>query len=177
MANTAVDTTATDAADLLEALANYTPDVSQEWVNAVVTFDEAIAQAGLSEEQMVVVTNPYKVLNKDKDVLLEAPFFVKLARFTQDEVTGNPFVILYAIARDNSMYVITDGSQGIFRQVAAIVSQRIADGHPTPFQSMMIVNGLRKSDYPLGADNKPLSKADIQAGVKPSSIGTTYYLA
>lgn len=174
MANTAVDTT---AADLLEALANHTPDVDQDWLNSVVTFDEAIAEAGLSEEQMVVVTNPYKVLNKDKDVLVDTPFFVKLARFTQDEETGNPFVILYAIARDNSMYVITDGSTGIFRQVGSIIAQRLADGHPTPFQSMMVVNGLRKSEYGLGADNKPLSKADIQAGVKASSKGVTYYLA
>lgn len=176
MAN-AVDTTTDNGTTDLAA---YTPDIDQEWLNATVTFDEALAEAqkaGLSESDMVVVSNPYIVLNKDKDVLLDKPFFVKLVRFTTDAETGNPFAILYAIAQDNSMYVITDGSKGIFTQAQAIVKQRIKDGNPTPFQNWLVANGLRKSEYPLGVDNLPLTKADIQAGVKPSGKGVTYYLA
>jgi hypothetical protein len=172
--------TNTDLATIDEAIAsltNYFPEVDQADLNSVVTFDEAIAAAGLSEEQMVVVTNPYTVLNKDKDVLVDQPFFVKLIRFTKDAETDNPFAILYVVDRANQMFVVTDGSTGIFRQALAIVAQRVKDGHPTPFQNWMIVNGLRKSEYKLGVDNKPLTKEDIANGVKASSTGVTYYFA
>lgn len=160
----------------ITALASYFPEVDQAELNAVLTFDEAVAQSGLSDAEMVVISNPYTVLNKDKDILVDNPFFVKLVRFTRDEETDNPFAILYVIDRSNQMFVVTDGSTGIFRQSLDIVAQRVKDEHPTPYQNWVLPNGLRKSEYKLGADNKPLSKADIAAGVKASSMGATYYL-
>lgn len=124
-------------------------------LNSVRTFDELIKESGVAESDLVVILNPYTVLNKDKDALLNKPFFIRQVRFTTDDTTGNPFCVIYAVTRDNEMYVVTDGSTGIYKQLVKI-TEDYARTH-----SFLIANGLRKSDY-LAENGQP---------------ATTYYLA
>ena len=131
----------------------------KESINDVMTFDEAIAASGLRVEDTIVVINPYTVINKDKDALLNKPFFIRMVRFAIDEETGAEYAVFYAVTRDNEMYVVTDGSTGIHQQLLKLVDKYDRD------HSFLIANGLRKSDYKI---------ADGENKGKPA---TTYYLA
>lgn len=130
-------------------------------LDVALTFEEAIAFSGLPEEQTVFIASNYEVVNQDKDSLLRVPFFIRLVNFKTDDKSGNEYSISYLVTKDNRMVVMTDGSTGIYRQLAKLVAARAEDGHPTPTQNIFIPNGLRKSDY-------------IVEGVGEA---TTYYLA
>jgi len=151
-------------------VANYRV-LSADELNATVSFEEALAQSGLTSEQIVVVASPYTVLNKDKGILVDNPFFIRNVRFATDEDSGNEYAVFYAVTRANEMYVVTDGSTGIRAQLKSIVAQREKDGHPTPTQNFLVANGLRVSEYGLNADNKP-----AKAGEKVTGKASTYYL-
>jgi hypothetical protein len=163
VANTAVET--------YDDLVNAVTGIDNEELNTVLTFDEAATASGLSEQDMVFIASPYTVLNQDKDILLDNPFFIRAIRFATDAETENSYTVFHCVTRANESYVVTDGSTGIFRQLSRVVSQRIADGHPTPFQNVMVPNGLRKSEYGIDAEGKPVPK-----GAKAVSKAATYYL-
>lgn len=129
--------------------------IDNDELNAVRTFDELIASTGIPEADLVVIVNPYTVLNKDKDALLNKPFFIRHVRFTADKQTGAPFCVFYAVTKDNEMFVVTDGSTGIYAQLQKITEDYGRQGN------FLIANGLRKSDY-LAENGQP---------------ATTYYLA
>lgn len=138
-----------------------TRSISSEELNTAVTIQEAIAAAqamGLTEEDMTVVVNPYEVLNQDKDPLLGVAFFIRYVRFAVDEKTGAEYAVLYCVTRENKMYVVTDGSTGIYRQLLKIVADYGRD------VNFFIPSGLRKSDY----------EVEINGRKQPA---TTYYLA
>lgn len=151
--------------------------LSNDELNEVIDFDAAVAQAGLREEDMVLIASPYTVLNQDKDPLLATPFFIRSVRFAEDvesvNENGEPsqYCVLHVVDRANNMFVVTDGSTGIFKQIMREVEKRIENGHATPTQNFMVVNGLRKSTYKIGADNKPVAKG------KPGRDAATYYFA
>lgn len=128
-------------------------------INDVMTFDEAIAAGGIPLEDTIVVINPYTVLNKDKDALLNKPFFIRMVKFTVDTDTGAEYAVFYAVTRDNEMFVVTDGSTGIHKQLISLVERYQRD------YSFLIANGLRKSDY------------KIESGENKGKPATTYYLA
>lgn len=104
-------------------------------INSVVSFEE------LASVAEAVVFNPYEVVNKDKDTLLGVPFVIRHGRIAVDEATGNQYVVLYVVDKDNRMIVLTDGSTGIFQQYVTKVNEF---GKTGPF---LIANGLRKSEY------------------------------
>jgi len=139
--------------------------ITNDELNTAVTFEEAIAHAqslGLTSADVTVIVNPYTVLNQNKDALLDTPFFVRLVRFPVDKDTKREYSVMYCVTKGNDMFVVTDGSTGIYTQLLAIVAKRENDQHPTPEQNLFIANGLRKSDYIHEESGQP---------------ATTYYLA
>lgn len=158
-----------DALETLNGLAIATTDER----DIVLTFEEAIAAAGLTEEQMVFVASNYRVLTgDDKSELIAKPFFIRLARFAIDPETDRPYVVLYVVTKDNEMLILTDGSTGIYKQISKRVAERIEDKHPTPVENWMVVNGLRVSEYGIDADGNP-----VAAGVKPAGKARTFYIS
>lgn len=137
------------------------------------TFDEAIAETGLSEADLLYVSTPYEILDgKGKSVLINRPFLIRSVRFSQDKASLNEYVVLYIVTRDNALYIVTDGSTGIYQQIVHIVQDRLAKGHPRPLEGILVANGLRVSEYDLNSDNAPAQPGDVVTG-----RGATYYLA
>lgn len=149
--------------------------ISRDSLDTALTFAEAVSEAeayGLSPEEYTVVTNIYEPLGKNKDALLAKPFFVRSVRFSADKITGNPFVILHVVSHDGNRYLVTDGSSGIYKQMDALVTRRITEGHKTPYNFYMIANGLRKSEFGINANGETvaLGAADMK------ERAATYYL-
>lgn len=153
--------------------------LNRDQVDEVLSFREVLAEAnthGLSPDQVTVLFNPYTTLNQNKDPLLEVPFIIRAVKF-HDDPKPNGEVVEYAnawcITEDDKLFRLTDGSTGIFQQLKKIVTKRIEDKHPTPFNYIGVPNGLRKSEYWINKDGKPVDddspERDRQA--------TTYYLA
>ncbi|QOI67153.1 hypothetical protein SEA_LUZDEMUNDO_9 [Microbacterium phage LuzDeMundo] len=148
MANT-VDKTNTATGEISADVFKYQGDI-----NSVVSFDE------LANQAEAIVFNPYEVVNQDKDSLIAVPFVIRHGRLSHDETTGNDFVVLYVVDKDNRMVVVTDGSTGIKEQFLSLVNQHGRAG------GFLIPNGLRKSEYMY---------EDPNTGKK--SPAATYYLA
>lgn len=145
-------------------------------INTPVTFEEALASSGLNEEEYSFISSPYTVLKDDGKMQLEnVPFYVKAWNFSRDTETGNPYVILYVVTKNNDMFIITDGSTGIFAQMTELTKKRIAQGHAHPVEHLMVANGLRVSEYALHKENGELRPA--KAGEKVDGKGRTFYLA
>lgn len=150
----------------------------REILDAAISWDEAVSELGLAEAEMVLIGSAY-VVEKDKDKLLDKPFYIREVRFATDDTTGNEYAVLYCVAKDPEIgqVILTDGSTGIYRTINAAVTSRMEAKHTAPYNGFIIPNGLRKSDYPTDADGKPLTKQQIADGVKPGGKGTTYYFA
>lgn len=149
--------------------------ISKTSLDTPMSFEEALAEASefkLSEADYVVVTNIYEPLGKNKDELLGRPFFIRNVRFSADKVTGNPFVILHAIDQQNNRWLVTDGSSGIYTQMNALVTARIQNNHPTPYNFFLVANGLRKSEFGIDDKGNAVPLGDETA----VSRGATYYL-
>lgn len=142
-------------------------------LNTALTFDEAVAETGLNEAELTFVGSPYVILNdRQKDELIGVPFLIRSIRFSTDPKTFRDYAVLYVVTKDNRMFIVTDGSTGIFSQVQKIVADRIGQGHTKPLEGVLVANGLRVSTYDVNADGKP-----AQPGDKVVSEGATYYLA
>lgn len=159
-----IDPTSAEIASLREDWSKAPVDL-----NDAVSFDDLIAQArvaGLGEEDTIFIASPYTVLNKDKDVLLSRPFYIRWFRFGQDDVTKKYYTVFYAVDRENNMYAVTDGSTGIKQQLVTLYNKRAADKHATPDGNVLVANGLRKSEYIY---------TDPNTGEQSPAV--TYYLA
>jgi len=142
-------------------------------LNNVVSFDEAVQETGLNEAELTYVSSPYVVLtDRQKDRLIGVPFLIRSTRFSTDPKTFRDYAVLYVVTKDNEMYILTDGSTGIFSQVQKIVADRLAAGHARPLEGILVANGLRVSEYDVNEDGKP-----AQPGERVVSTGATYYLA
>jgi len=142
--------------------------ISRDELDTPVTWEEASAFHGITDKD-VFVASIYTVLNKDKDALLEVPFIIRKVSFKAEERFASEFAIIHLVTKypvkGASHFVMTDGSTGICAQLMKLVDERIADGHPTPDEGIVIANGLRKSDYL------------IAEGENAGQPATTYYLA
>lgn len=142
-------------------------------INRVVTWDEAIAESGFAPEDITYLSSPYTILKGDeKAVLLNKPFYARAWRFAVDKDTERPYVVVHAVTKENDLFILTDGSTGIYAQFVALTRRRLEEGHASPVEHAMIVNGLRVSEYGLNAENQP-----AKPGEKVTGKGTTYYLA
>jgi hypothetical protein len=147
--------------------------LDREQINSVVSFDEAIAQANLTEDQLTYVASPYTVLkDREKETLVNVPFFIRGVRFAHDESQDADYAVVYVVSRNNEMFIFTDGSTGIYKQLLAEVARRANDGHPTPAANIMVANGLRVSEYFVNETTGEIS----QTGGKGFRQGATYYL-
>lgn len=143
---------------------------SRAELDVPVDFESAIAASGLTQEQLAYVGSIYEVL-KNKSELINNPFFIRAYRFMSGDM--GTFVIVYGVRKsDNKNFIITDGSTGVCRQLQSLYEQRIKAGHPTPFENVLIPNGLRESTYFIDEDGQPLPK-----GVTGKRTGVTYYIA
>ena len=159
------------AAESVDLSAFYTQ--TPEEVNAVITFQEAIAASGFNQEDITYLSSPYVILKGDeKDRLLQTPFYIRAWRFAEDTETERPYVVAFVVTEGNDMFILTDGSTGIYEQLKKLTAKRLEEGHAAPVEHAMVVNGLRKSEYGLNAENKPAAK-----GEKVVGKATTYYLA
>lgn len=144
--------------------------LSQDVLNTPVTFSQATGELGSIPEAFVA--SPYTVLtNREKDALINRPFYIRAVRFTTDPKTEQSYVIVYGVTEDDFMFIFTDGSTGVYSQLRTEVQARIDDNHPTPYEGILVANGLRVSEYDLNAENKP-----AKPGEKVTGRGATYYL-
>lgn len=149
--------------------------LTRDELDTPLTFEEAwaeISDHGLSENDVVLVTNVYEPLGKNKDPLVAKPFVVRSVKFSADKVTGNPFVIMHCIDQQNNRWLLTDGSSGIYKQMDAQVAKRMEDGHPYPFNFYVVANGLRKSEFGIDANGSAVPLGDSMAVDR----GATYYI-
>lgn len=135
------------------------------------TFEALIADSGLSSEDLTFLGSPYRVLSgAEKKELVNRPFGLRAWRFATGDM--GEYVICYAIIQGTNEHVIlTDGSTGILAQLNAVTTDRIKKGHPTPLENLIVVNGLRVSEYGVDDDGRPVAQ-----GEKAASIARTYYL-
>lgn len=172
MSKTTDETKSTDieafALDVASALTEW--KVDRDDLEFAMSFDQAIAGAGLEESQLSFVASPYRVV-KDKNELVNQPFYIRFFRIAIDEKTDRPYVVVYAITRGDEMVIFTDGSTGVFRQLTKEAQRRIDEGHPVPNGAILVLNGLRVSEYGIDKDGKP-----VGSGVKPDSMAETFYL-
>jgi hypothetical protein len=161
-------------AELVDLRDFYTQDA--EVINTAISWDDAIRSSGLNEEEYVYVSSPYTTLKGDeKDRLLSTPFYVRAWRFAKDADTAQEYVVLYTVLENGDMFIITDGSTGIFSQMKSVTTKRIGEGHATPVEHLMVANGLRVSEYNLTTDKGATRPA--KPGEKVTGKARTYYLA
>lgn len=180
MAAANTKTVDTNPEDVFSQLLAQLPFASQDDLEvSYSSYDEAVAAAeldGLTEEDTVFVRSNFRVIT-DKEELLSVPHMIRAIRFSKDDVSERPYVIVYAVARlpkGDEMVIYTDGSTGVFAQLVRAMQKRMADGHKTPTQWFNCVNGLDKSEYNLTeVDGKP---RPAKPGEKVSGQGTTYYI-
>jgi hypothetical protein len=139
----------------------------QDVTREIVSFEEAIAQSGLTEAQATVIIDPYTTLNQDKDVLIDTPFFIRKVVFSEDKTTHKPYAVVWLVTNANQLFRMTDGSTGIYKQLVAICAEA---GRGAGF---LIANGLRKSEYGV---NKKGEAVELGAPDMDSKAAT-YYLA
>lgn len=146
--------------------------VSRTELETPITFAEALARANKTVNDAEIVS-PYETIEKDN--LLAVPFLVRKFQFRDemDSEYGGPYVVCYAVTADNRMVVFADGGTGIYEQARRLVETRIAQGIAKPFDDFLFANGLRKSEYRVGDDNKPLRKGSTEKG----RAAATYYFA
>lgn len=102
---------------------------------------------------------------KNKDTLVEVPFFILEWRFNESEFSDVDFVSAMVMTKNGDKFVLNDGSTGIATQLATVTAIRKDNGHSHPQAGLMVKNGLRKSVYQyVDNDGKP----------RPA---TTYYLS
>ncbi len=181
------NTNAVDTTDPFEALLANIPFASQADLEVSYgSYDEAVAAAeldGLTDEDMTFVRSPFRVIT-DKTEMLGVPHLIRAFRFSKDEKSERPYVVVYAVAKlpkGDEMVIYTDGSAGIMRQLVRGMERRIADGHKYPTQWYNVVNGLEKSTYDLVADKSAPNgqrprKNDDPENVKVVGEGTTFYI-
>ena len=144
---------------------------SREELDTPRTFEEWIATTGLDAADLEFQGSPYNLLT-DKGILINRPFGIRAWKFS----LGNfgPFVIAYCVAADsNEMFILTDGSTGIYRQLEEVTEKRENFNHPSPQAGLVIRNGLRVSEYGLTEENVVV-KLNDPASVR---VAKTYYLA
>jgi hypothetical protein len=146
--------------------------ISRAELDTPVTFDQAMAEAELTLNDSEIVS-PFEVIEKDN--LVSVPFLARHMKFRDemDSEYGGPYVIVYAVTSDNRNVVFADGGTGIYEQARRLVEQRMARGIAKPFDNMLFSNGLRKSEYRVGDDNKPLRRGSTEKG----RAAATYYFA
>jgi hypothetical protein len=135
---------------------------TQDDLNTVVTMRDAVEAAlatGLTRDDVEVIVSPYEVLNKDKSPLLNVPFFIRKVAFKKDPETEGGYAVVHLVDANDKLWVMTDGSTGIYTQLVKIVENAGRD------HDFFIANGLRKSDY------------KIPDGPNAGQPATTYYLA
>jgi len=147
--------------------------ISKAELDTPVTFEELTGAMGDFLPDVTFLSSPYEVLKgDDKYKLLDMPFYVRSWRESVDKETGNPFTILYLVTAGNEAYILTDGSTGIHAQLQTITADRIAKGHGSPIDNLLVANGLRVSEYGVTAEGKPAKE-----GEKVVSKGATFYLS
>lgn len=143
--------------------------------NAAVDFAAAMERAGLTEDD-AIVGSAYEPVEKDE--LIGVPFLIVTLAYNRDQVTDREYLIARCVTKQDPsrMVVFTDGGTGVARQLAGYVRERLATGQPA-WEGYYIAHGLRVSEYPVHKDGTPLSRQEISDGVKPSSVGRTFYIA
>jgi hypothetical protein len=138
------------------------------------TFAEALAEAAAhgAETSSITILDPYEKVNKEKNVLLDRPLLVRAVKFMVDRATGNEYANFWVIRDDDRLFRVTDGGSGMYRQIGELVEERLAAGHPTPYNYFLFPNGLQKSEYLLDAAGN-ITEDEGEATAK----GATYYFA
>lgn len=170
MANAAAsEKSASTDVDIYETLRELALPVAER--NEVVSFDDLVDDSTIAE-----IPNPYRVV-KNKDELIDQPLYIREAVFKSEDYSdySRPYVILYAVAKDLGMVIITDGGTGIYNTMVGLVEKRIAEGSSMPAQGFFFPNGLRKSEYAIDENGKGIDRADKTT--KPAGKGVTHYFA
>jgi len=143
---------------------------SRQDLDEVVDFDALVAAANeaLGAENVVAISSNYVVLNgKDKERLIGVPFLIRKATPSADKLTGQPYMVLHVVTKDNEQYVVTDGSSGIYQQVTDLIDKHGRD------YAFLVANGLRSSTYGVTANGTAVPLGSPEQ----VSSATTFYLA
>lgn len=147
------------------SVANITPQVSDDLLANITSFDDALAVVndvfgGHVVEADKELGTGFAVLD-DKNRLLGVPFVaVKIDQHASELNGGGVFVSLHVVTQDGRKYILNDGSTGICAQIEELWKRKPElQGLP-----LMVRRGLRRSDY---------TYMDESGKAKPA---TTYYL-
>lgn len=142
-------------------------------VDAVATAEEFEALAGALGIDDTDVISPWRVI-KDKDELINRPFYIRDWKFSDSKKFIGSFVVIYGVTYDTGeMFIITDGSTGIHNKIVDVMEKRALNPKTEGVTGFLkIANGLRRSDYWIDAFGKITD--DESARV---STGSTYYLS
>lgn len=160
--------------------------VQQKADAALITFDPAIPPASFDEAMSAaletgpdatVILDPWEALNQDKSALVDRPIIVQHVKFMTDAETHANYVNLFVIRDDGRLFRVTDGSTGIYTQLAGIVSDRLANKHAHPYGPFIFPNGLRVSEYGVDKNGKAVPLGDPAQVEGPGGKGATYYLS
>lgn len=139
-------------------------------LDEIVDFDALVAAANeaLGAENVTAISSNYTVLNgKDKEQLVGVPFIIRKATLSADKLTGNAYVVLHVVTKNNDHFVVTDGSTGIYEQVTALMEKHDRD------YAFLAANGLRSSTYGVSQNGTAVPLGSPEQ----VSTATTFYLA
>jgi hypothetical protein len=131
------------------------------------SFDDALRimqEAGVVADSMSDYGTGFALL-KDKERLVSLPFIIVEWRFNNSDLNEAGFASFACITKHGDKYVVNDGSTGIADQLRSVTQRRIAAGHKTPQNGLLVPAGLTVSRYDF---------TDADGKQKPA---TTYYLS
>lgn len=137
------------------------------------SFSEAVDAALATGDDATVVLDPWEKLNQDKSPLVDRPFVLQHVKFMTDRETSANFANMFVVREDDRLFRVTDGSTGMYSQIAALVQDRLNAKHAHPYGPFVFPNGLRVSEFGIDKNGKAVTLGD------PSQVGkgATYYFA
>jgi hypothetical protein len=113
----------------------------------------------LSTEDMEEITGFGHMPGAMKPTLVDIPFMIVQYSF-QPGVDGKPFSELYLITTTHEKWRMRDSSKGIHSQLRQLHTDRVASGHPFPFNGVYVSKGLTFEEYPYtdGTGNTTMSR-------------------
>lgn len=140
-------------------------------LDEALSYDEAMERALAVTDELTLLGSGARVAPKEE--LINRPFFIRSFRFQESSDYLGTFAIVNLVTKDtDENLIITDGSSGIMAQLEREAERRLKGSHPTPFEFVLVPNGLRVSEYSIDQNGRPLPK-----GEKGVGRGRTFYLA
>jgi hypothetical protein len=127
--------------------------LTDDALHDITDFDSAMrvfADAGVIAESISDYGTGFTVVEKDR--LVGVPFIIAEWRFNSgsykdENGDSRQFVSAACVTKSGDKWVINDGGTGIAEQLATVTRRRLAKGHATPQNGLLVPAGLTVSHY------------------------------